>query len=108
MVISGFESSRGLSVHGMDVVQSSTDRSQLYVYMVNHRTPADGRDAHQVGADSCVEIFRTSVGGPSLVHIATIEHPIIITPNDIVGNPDGKSFWFTNDHGSKRAFVSRP
>jgi len=27
-----------------------------------------------------------------------------MTPNDIVGSPDGKSFWFTNDHGSKTGF----
>ncbi|KAF9010662.1 hypothetical protein BDQ17DRAFT_1387867 [Cyathus striatus] len=28
----------------------------------------------------------------------------IITPNDLVGSPDGKSFWFTNDHGEKTGF----
>ncbi|EIN11802.1 serum paraoxonase/arylesterase [Punctularia strigosozonata HHB-11173 SS5] len=103
--ITGFESPRGLSVHGMDVVPSSTDPSQLFVYVVNHRAPHDGQDANQVGADSSVEIFRTSVGGSTMVHVATVEDPVIVTPNDLVGSPDGKSFWFTNDHGSKTSLT---
>ncbi|KAH7918313.1 hypothetical protein BV22DRAFT_911263, partial [Leucogyrophana mollusca] len=59
--LSGFHSPRGINVHGMDVVISSSDPSVLYVYLVNHRKPLVG-DARKVGADSAVEVFQTKVG----------------------------------------------
>ncbi|KAF8664369.1 hypothetical protein AX16_000741 [Volvariella volvacea WC 439] len=95
---------RGLSVHGMDVVQSSTDPQKLFVYLINHRVPID-QDPHLVGADSVIEIFEAQVGSQTLSHLRTIEDPAIITPNDVVGSPDGQSFYFTNDHGSKISFA---
>ncbi|KAH9484989.1 Serum paraoxonase/arylesterase 2 [Psilocybe cubensis] len=98
-----FNHGRGLSLHGMDVVTSSSDPDVLYVYLVNHRAPlADGNtpvNAEQTGADSVIEIFKTTIGGKTLEHVKTIEHPVIITPNDVVGSSDGNSFYFTNDHG---------
>lgn len=94
---------RGLQVHGMDVVSSAADPSLLFVYLVNHRAPLVG-DANVVGADSCIEIFSTRAGSSTLKHIATVEDPAIVTPNDIVGYPDGKSFYFTNDHAVKIGF----
>jgi sugar lactone lactonase YvrE len=75
------------------------------VYLVNHRKPIGGKDAEEVGADSSIEIFKTTVGSETLTHITTIEDQVIITPNDLVGSPDGKSFYFTNDHGSKTSYV---
>ena len=92
----------------MDVVPSTSDPSQLFVYLVNHRKPLGGKDAHKVGADSSVEIFQTTVGGDTLMHLKTVEDPVVLTPNDVVGSPDGKSFYFTNDHGSKTGYVSVP
>ncbi|TFK46445.1 calcium-dependent phosphotriesterase [Heliocybe sulcata] len=100
LVVENFGSSRGLSLHGMDVVPSSSDPSVLYVYLVSHRKPLNGR-AEKVGADSVIEIFKATVGGGNLVHLHTVEDPVILTPNDIVGSSDGLSFYFTNDQGSK-------
>ncbi|KAG6820987.1 hypothetical protein H0H93_008616 [Arthromyces matolae] len=92
-----FNLTRGFSAHGMDVVPSSSDPLELYVYLVNHRRPL----LNQVGADSSIEIFRTTIGSNSLTHIRTVEDPIIRCPNDIVGYPDGLSFYFTNDRNEK-------
>ncbi|PPQ93825.1 hypothetical protein CVT25_013534 [Psilocybe cyanescens] len=103
--IQDFESARGLSLHGMDVVESSSKPSELFVYLVNHRAPLGGLLAKDVGADSVIEIFKTTLGGNTMTHIKTMQDPVIYTPNDIVGSPDGKSFYFTNDHGSKVGFV---
>jgi len=103
--IVNFSSPRGLSLHGMDVVPSETNPSELFVYLVNHRAPLGDLDAAKVGADSVIEIFKTTVGGSTLTHIKTVEDSVIITPNDVVGAPDGKSFYFTNDHGVKVGLV---
>lgn len=103
--MSSFEDPRGISVHGFDVIASPTNPAELFVYAINHRRPLSGK-AEQVGADSVIEIFETTLGGTVLKHVATMESPALITPNDIAGLPDGKSFYFTNDHGSKTGFVS--
>jgi arylesterase / paraoxonase len=95
-----FNDRRGLSLHGMDVVTSESDPSALYVYLVNHRPP-NNQDAQQVGADSSIEILKTSVGSDVLTHVKTVESPVIVTPNDIAGYPDGKQFYFTNDNVAK-------
>jgi arylesterase/paraoxonase len=100
-----FESDRGLSLHGMDVVPSSSNASELLVYLVNHRAPLGGLRAKDVGADSVVEIFKTTLGSDTLTHIKTVQDPVIFTPNDIIGSPDGNSFYFTNDHGAKVGLV---
>ena len=103
--VENFESDRGLSLHGMDVVPSSSNPSELLVYLINHRAPLGGLRAKDVGADSVVEIFKTTLGGDTLTHIKTVQDPVILTPNDVVGSPDGKSFYFTNDHGAKTGLV---
>ncbi|KNZ80456.1 Serum paraoxonase/arylesterase 2 [Termitomyces sp. J132] len=96
-----FNSTRGFSSHGMDIVQSSSNSDELFVYLINHRAPLVHQSAREVGADSTVEIFRTVIDSDSLIHIRTVQDPIIICPNDVVGYPDGQSFYFTNDHGEK-------
>lgn len=103
--LSGFEDPRGLFVHGFDVIPSSTDPNQLFVYIINHRPPIDD-DPSIVGPDSVIEIFATTVGGTILNHLATVRHPVLETPNDVLGLPDGQSFYFTNAHGSKTGLVS--
>ncbi|KII92103.1 hypothetical protein PLICRDRAFT_36894 [Plicaturopsis crispa FD-325 SS-3] len=93
---------RGLSVHGMDVVPSSSDPETLFIYAINHRVPLHG----EPGADSAVEVFETRVGAADAKHIATVEDAgAIITPNDVVGHPDGRSFHFTNEYGAKTGFT---
>lgn len=95
---------QGLSVHGMDVVPSSYNPKELFVYLVNHQ-PFVGKDARKFGANSTIEIFKTKVGGATLTHLHTVHNPIVFTPNDIVGSPDGKSFHFTNDASEKTGLV---
>jgi hypothetical protein len=97
---------RGFSSHGMDVVPSSSNPDELFLYLVNHRAPVDGRDARIVGADSSIEVFKTFVGSRQMVHHATFEDRLIMTPNDVVGSPDGKHFHITNHYGSKAGAVS--
>ncbi|KAI0785589.1 calcium-dependent phosphotriesterase [Abortiporus biennis] len=91
-----------LSLHGMDVVHSSQNPNELFFYLVNHRVPSTG-NPERSGADSVIEIFKTvDKKGEVLEHVRTIVDPkVIVTPNDIVGSPDGQSFWFTNDYKNK-------
>ncbi|KAF7361957.1 Serum paraoxonase/arylesterase 2 [Mycena venus] len=91
----------GFMSHGMDVVPSASNPDELFIYAVNHRKPADRASAPVTGADSTIEIFKTTVGSTALTHLRTIRDAVIVTPNDIVGSPDGKSFFFTNDHDTK-------
>ncbi|KAL0061530.1 hypothetical protein AAF712_011673 [Marasmius tenuissimus] len=88
----------------MDVVPSASNPKELFVYMVNHRVPLNG-NAKDVGADSVIEIFKTTLSSGKLTHLKTIEHPAIVTPNDVTGFPDGKSFYFTNDHYDKVSWL---
>ena len=107
--LSGLE--EGISVHGMDVVVSSENPHELFVYLINHRPflPIDTVNHKKVGANSTVEIFKTTVGGSEMVHLSTIYDPdVIVTPNDVLGYPDGKSFYFTNEASAKTGLVSPP
>ncbi|KAG6378182.1 hypothetical protein JVT61DRAFT_13875 [Boletus reticuloceps] len=59
-------------------------------------------DAHKVGADSVIEVLKTRIESGTLQHVRTFQDPaVIITPNDVVGSPDGRSVHFTNDHRHK-------
>ncbi|KIM45408.1 hypothetical protein M413DRAFT_442080, partial [Hebeloma cylindrosporum] len=100
-----FNGGRGLSLHGMDVVPSMSNPSELFVYLVNHRIPLGDAIPAEVGADSVIEIFTTTVGGTTLKHKRTIENPIIATPNSVTGSADGQSFYFTNDHGVRVGLI---
>jgi arylesterase/paraoxonase len=103
--ISGSAPPRGISVHGMDVVPSSSNPSELFIYLVNHRVPLEG-DPAKIGADSSIEVFKTAVGRSTMTHIRTFEDPnFIVTPNDVVGSDDGKSIFSTNDRGQKVGIV---
>ena len=90
----------------MDVVPSTSNPSELFVYLVNHRIPLGDANPVEVGADSVIEIFTTTVGGTTLEHKRTIEDPIIVTPNSVSGSADGGSFYFTNDRGVRVGLVS--
>jgi len=104
LTFADFPTPRGYSSHGLDVVASASNPRELFVYAINHRKPVHG-PAKLVGADSVVEIFKTTVGGNTLTHVKTVRSPVIDTPNDVVGFPDGRSFYFTNDHGVKVGFT---
>lgn len=96
----------GLSVLGMDVVPSSADPNELFVYLINYNPRLqDDQDPSVVGTDVSVEIFKTTPGGTALVHLRTVQDSSIIVPNDVTGSPDGKYFYFTNSYNSKTGFV---
>jgi len=100
---SGYDDPRGYSAHGMDVVPSKSNPSELFVYLINHRPPI-GKDAATTGADSVLQIFKHTLGSDKLTHVKTFEDPLIIAPNDVVGSDDGQGLFFTNDHGQKVGF----
>jgi arylesterase/paraoxonase len=97
--LSGFTDPRGLNVHGLDVVQSSLNPAEFWVYAVNQRPPLDGIASERVaGPHPSVEVFRLSaLSASTLEHVATVDAPPIMSPNDVVGGADGSHFWFTND-----------
>jgi hypothetical protein len=101
--LSGLDDNLGFSSHGMDIVPSASNPSDVFMFLVNHRPQSN---AEQRGADSVVEIFKHTISTDKLQHIKTISDPLIVTPNDLVGSDDGKSFFVTNDHGQKTGFVS--
>ncbi|KAH8119425.1 calcium-dependent phosphotriesterase [Phellopilus nigrolimitatus] len=103
----GFKFPRGLSVHGMDVVQSALRPSEILIYLINHREPMAPRLAVDVGADSVIEIFRTRPGSEEMHYVVTFKDPVISTPNDVVATGDDKSFFFTNDHGFVKSGLAR-
>jgi arylesterase/paraoxonase len=112
----GFDSPRGLSPFGMDIVPSTRNPDELTIYVTNMRPPfvdldldlppgireakrdemASARSKRE-GPDPSVEVFRYVLGGDSVQHVATwTDEKIMISPNDVVGLPDGKGVWFTN------------
>ncbi|KAG8747128.1 hypothetical protein FRC10_002177 [Ceratobasidium sp. 414] len=106
--ILGLADTRGLNLHGMDVVPDERDSGLLWMYLVNHRPPLDPTaNAAETGADSVIEIFKTRLGSDSIEWVETMSDPkFIITPNDILGGPSGKEFWFTNDHAAKTGMIA--
>jgi arylesterase/paraoxonase len=106
--VKGFTESRGLNLHGMDVVVDEKDPNKLWVYLVNHRPPLDlNINPLYAGADSVIEVFTTYLGANHIDWIQTVEDSkVMVTPNDIVGGANGQEFWFTNDNGVKTGVVS--
>ncbi|KAH7339447.1 hypothetical protein B0J17DRAFT_655153 [Rhizoctonia solani] len=99
--IIGFTDPRQLNVHGMDVVPDEHNPDMLWVYIVNHRPPLPG--SPKAGADSVIEVFKTRLGSSYMEWVRTFAHPeVIVTPNDVVGGPNGKEAWFTNDYPVKQ------
>jgi arylesterase/paraoxonase len=112
MTFAGLEPKSQYSAHGMDVVPSSVNPDELWFYLINHRAPHPSKGKpSKIGADSVVQIFKSAVPGRGkaserLVWIKTFNNKHIHTPNDVVGSPDGKSFYFTNDHSARVGWVS--
>ncbi|KAG8710711.1 hypothetical protein FRC08_016816 [Ceratobasidium sp. 394] len=105
--IKGFTEPRGLNVHGMDVVVDEKDPNKLWIYLVNHRPPVNPLvNAQLSGANSVIEVFKTSLGASHMDWVQTVEDSkVIVTPNDIVGGTNGEEFWFTNDNGIKTGMM---
>ncbi|CAE6474296.1 unnamed protein product [Rhizoctonia solani] len=103
----GLNDPRGLNLYGLDVVSDEVDSDILWVYLINHRPPLDPLvDAHHVGADPAIEVFKTHLGSNVIEWVRTLEDSnIIVSPNDVVGGKNGKELWFTNDRRSKTGVV---
>ncbi|KAH7108297.1 calcium-dependent phosphotriesterase [Auriculariales sp. MPI-PUGE-AT-0066] len=91
--------SGGLSLMGFDVVSTTEDPRQVFLYAINIRPSIFNNYAK--GPDAVVEIFKSDQHGFKLSHVNTIKDPLIGLPNDIIGSPDGKSFFITNDIKNK-------
>jgi arylesterase/paraoxonase len=81
----------------MDVVTSSTNPSELWLYLVNQRPPLS-TDPAKAFSDPSIEIFKHTLGSATATHVRTVSSPEYMqSPNDVVGSADGTHFWFTND-----------
>ena len=108
--LEGLDTSRTIAFHGLDVVPSNTNKTEIFIYLVHHRLPKS-QNVLSVGYDSCIEVFKAKVGGTVAVYLHTLKGDALHSPNDVVGQPDGKGAFFTNDGkiGSKAGtLVSRP
>jgi arylesterase/paraoxonase len=85
------ELTRGLAMkdfhpHGISLFTTPDGRKFLFV--INHRE----------NGDSFIERFEYK--GDSLVHLESITHNLIVSPNDLVATGE-RNFYFTNDHDEK-------
>jgi len=94
-----FDTKTGLSTAGFDVVSASEEPNHVFVYAINNRKS----EGHVLvdGPNSVVEIFKSDASGFKLSYVATVKDPLIGMPNDIIGAPDGKSFFLTTDAKTK-------
>ncbi|PLW16205.1 hypothetical protein PCANC_12536 [Puccinia coronata f. sp. avenae] len=107
----------GIHTHGLDLfihpepsdsdvetqsAETESKQSQprhASLYLINHRFPDD--DQSSGTADSVIEVFDTTIGSDQATHRRTIQHDLIVTPNNLVAlNQD--SFYVTNDHRRKK------
>ncbi|GBC06788.1 hypothetical protein RclHR1_07040011 [Rhizophagus clarus] len=75
---------------GMGIYEDEKNEpNKLYVFFANHKK-----------SGSVIEIFEHILNTNELVHLSTVKHDLIITPNDVV--PVSKDeFYVTNDHSTE-------
>ncbi|GAA5862928.1 hypothetical protein JCM8547_003624 [Rhodosporidiobolus lusitaniae] len=105
--------SRGqVFTHGLDVLSSTneeTGEEELTIFLISHRPPFHNPDAApSAGADSVIEVFRTTLGASTATWLRTVSNPLVRTPNNLVATRLASSssrlgFWVTNDHKTKGA-----
>ncbi len=83
--------------HGISMIR--LDSAVYKVFVINHVVKSGAKNAlSHLGKKHTVEVFRLE--DDSLTYLNTIEHPLIVSPNDLVA-VDENRFYITNDHGSK-------
>jgi hypothetical protein len=99
--------------HGIDVISdpSAPDGEAVYIFAVNH-LPHPDYLAHVSTAKAAnitpaayggpkarsqVEIFHHVIGTTNVQHMRSVQHPLIMTPNDLIA-VSPTSFYVTNDH----------
>lgn len=105
----------GIHVHGLDLfihpetsdpavngspLAASNSPRQATIYLINHRFP-DHQNNGLDTADSVIEVFDTVIGNDRATHRRTIQHHLLVTPNNLVGL-DHSSFYATNDHRTRK------
>lgn len=111
----------GIHVHGLDLfihpetsdpavngspLAASNSPRQATIYLINHRFP-DHQNNGLDTADSVIEVFDTVIGNDRATHRRTIQHHLLVTPNNLVGL-DHSSFYATNDHRTRKHWVRFP
>ncbi|KAA1099288.1 hypothetical protein PGT21_001481 [Puccinia graminis f. sp. tritici] len=109
----------GIHVHGLDLFVDSEEPEpadsntaeaepesipprKATIFLTNHRAPRDNDDLQSAGtADSVIEVFDTIVGSDEATYRRTIQHDLIVTPNNLVAM-NQNSFYVTNDHRKKK------
>ena len=93
----------GLRLHGIDLFLQP-DGEHATIFLNSHRVPNDRFQAPELGADSVIEIFDTTLGSDEAAYVGTVKHPLIHTPNNIVA-VSSRSFYVSNDHSEKTHWV---
>ncbi|ORY24219.1 hypothetical protein BCR39DRAFT_472569 [Naematelia encephala] len=86
--------------HGIDIISDPADpQCAVFIHAVNHLPNPEYTPSSKLipKAASQVEIFHHTIGSTSARHIASVAHPLIQTPNDILSTSP-YSFYVTNDH----------
>ncbi|PKC70955.1 calcium-dependent phosphotriesterase [Rhizophagus irregularis] len=86
LVLKNFPPEEDFATHGLGIYEDPENENKLYLFFVNHKR-----------SGSCFEIFEHTLHTNELIHLETIQHKLINTPNDVV--PVSRhEFYFTNDH----------
>jgi len=89
LVLKNFPPEEDFASHGLGIYEDPENQNKLYMFFINHKR-----------SGSCFEIFEHTLYTNELIHLETIQHELINTPNDII--PVSKhEFYFTNDHHFK-------
>ncbi|KAI1823344.1 serum paraoxonase/arylesterase family protein [Xylaria intraflava] len=95
-----FENFEGpFATHGIGLYTPPSKPDTVYIYAVNHLpnprwTPESTTEEK---AASQIELFVHTVGSDKVRHVRSIAHPLIRTPNDIIGVSENE-FLVTNDY----------
>ncbi|GBB86621.1 hypothetical protein RclHR1_01300006 [Rhizophagus clarus] len=86
LVLKNFSPEEDFATHGLGIYEDPENENKLYLFFINHKR-----------SGSCFEIFEHTLHTNELIHLETINHELITTPNDVV--PVSRhEFYFTNDH----------
>uniref|UniRef100_A0A1D1YQV1 Serum paraoxonase/arylesterase 1 n=1 Tax=Anthurium amnicola TaxID=1678845 RepID=A0A1D1YQV1_9ARAE len=89
LVLKNFPPEEDFISHGLGIYEDPKNENKLYLFFVNHKR-----------SGSCFEVFEHTLHTNELIHLETIQHELINTPNDIV--PVSRhEFYFTNDRYNK-------
>ena len=104
----GFENfAQPFITHGIDVITDPEDSTNVYILAVTH---PPNPDYYKQGvldtpkAASKIEIFHHTLGTKSGLHVRSVEHPLIRTPNDIYAESP-TSFYVTNDFWNREGLA---